>query len=127
VIDPITHFTQVRQTAIGIAVLCFCLLDFALNALQASLRNLLLDVTPAEQLTSANAWHGRMIHAGNIIGFALGGMNLKNWPVLSWFGGDQFRKVCIITMIVLGATVWTTLITQEEKEKEPDLLRREDG
>jgi len=118
---------SVRQTAIGIAVLCFCLLDFALNALQASLRNLLLDVTPAEQLTSANAWHGRMIHTGNIIGFALGGIELKNWPVLSWFGGNQFRKVCVVTMLVLAITVWTTLVTQEEKEKEPDLLRREDG
>jgi len=117
----------VRQTAIGIAILCFCLLDFALNALQASLRNLLLDVTPAEQLTTANAWHGRMIHAGNIIGFALGGVVLENWPVLRWFGGDQFRKVCIVTMIILGSTVWATLVTQEEREKEVDLLKRDDG
>ncbi|KDN51096.1 hypothetical protein RSAG8_00725, partial [Rhizoctonia solani AG-8 WAC10335] len=109
---------SVRQTAIGIAVFCFYLLDFALNALQASLRNLLLDVTPAEQLTTANAWHGRMIHAGNIVGFALGGVVLENWPVLRWFGGDQFRKVCIVTMVVLAVTVWITLVTQEEREKE---------
>ncbi|KAG8718515.1 hypothetical protein FRC08_005114 [Ceratobasidium sp. 394] len=118
---------SVRQTAIGIAIVCFCLLDFALNALQASLRNLLLDVTPAEQLTTANAWHGRMIHAGNIIGFALGGVLLENWPVLRWFGGDQFRKVCIVTMVILGGTVWATLATQEEREKEVDLLKREGG
>ncbi|KAG8711157.1 hypothetical protein FRC09_020745, partial [Ceratobasidium sp. 395] len=117
----------VRQTAIGIAIVCFCLLDFALNALQASLRNLLLDVTPGEQLTTANAWHGRMIHAGNIIGFAFGGVVLENWPVLRWFGGDQFRKVCIVTMVILGGTVWATLVTQEEKEKEVDVLKRDDG
>ncbi|KAF8760268.1 mfs general substrate transporter [Rhizoctonia solani] len=110
-----------------VAVLCFYLLDFALNALQASLRNLLLDVTPGEQLTTANAWHGRMIHAGNIVGFALGGVVLENWPVLRWFGGDQFRKVCIVTMVILAATVWITLVTQEEREREIDLLRREDG
>lgn len=48
------------------------MLDFALNALQASLRNLLLDLTPAEQLATGNAWHGRMIHAGSIIGYTLG-------------------------------------------------------
>ncbi|CAE7228706.1 unnamed protein product [Rhizoctonia solani] len=118
---------SVRQTAIGVAVLCFYLLDFALNALQASLRNLLLDVTPAEQLTTANAWHGRMIHAGNIIGFAFGGITLENWPILRQFGGDQFRKVCIVTMVILAVTVWITLVTQEEKEKEVDLLKREEG
>lgn len=118
---------SVRQTAIAIAIICFCLLDFALNALQASLRNLLLDVTPGEQLTTANAWHGRMIHAGNIVGFALGGAMLEKWPILSWFGGDQFRKLCILTMVILGGTVWATLVTQEEKEKEPDPLKREDG
>ena len=48
------------------------MLDFALNALQASLRNLLLDITPGDQLATGNAWHGRMIHAGNIIGFTFG-------------------------------------------------------
>lgn len=77
------------DTAIGLAVVCFYFLDFALNALQgmflkfaltrcltclfiASLRNLLLDITPPEQLNSGNAWHGRMTHAGNIIGFGVG-------------------------------------------------------
>ena len=58
--------------AIGLAVVSFYLLDFAINALQASLRNLLLDVTPPEQLNAATAWHGRMTHAGNIIGFGFG-------------------------------------------------------
>ena len=63
---------QVANTAIGFAVVAFYLLDFALNALQASLRNLLLDVTPPEQLSAANAWHSRMTQAGNIIGFGFG-------------------------------------------------------
>lgn len=64
---------QVANTAIGFAIVSFYLLDFALNALQASLRNLLLDVAPASQLNSGNAWHGRMTNAGNIIGFGFGG------------------------------------------------------
>jgi solute carrier family 45 protein 1/2/4 len=63
---------QVSSTAIAIAVIAFYLLDFALNALQASLRNLLLDVTPPAQLNAGNAWHGRMTHAGNIVGFGFG-------------------------------------------------------
>ena len=61
-----------KNTAIGLAVVSFYLLDFALNALQASLRNLLLDVVPAGQLNAGNAWHGRMTNAGNIIGFGFG-------------------------------------------------------
>ena len=64
------------NTAIGIAVFQFYLLDFALNALQASLRNLLLDITPPSQLNAGNAWHGRMTHLGNIVG--------TQAPRLSW-------------------------------------------
>jgi solute carrier family 45 protein 1/2/4 len=69
---PLIFCGQAKEVAIGIAVTAFYLLDFALNALQASLRNLLLDVTPPEQLSAGNAWHGRMTHAGNIIGFGFG-------------------------------------------------------
>jgi hypothetical protein len=42
------------------------------DSLQASLRNLVLDVTPGEQLQAANAWHGRFNHVGNVVGFAMG-------------------------------------------------------
>ena len=69
--DPESQKLAAR-TAIGLAVLAFYLLDFSLNALQASLRNLLLDVTPQSQLNAGNAWHGRMMHAGNIIGYGFG-------------------------------------------------------
>jgi len=63
---------QAKRTAIGFAIVSFYVLDFALNGLQASLRNLLLDVTPPGQLSSGNAWHGRMTNAGNIVGFGFG-------------------------------------------------------
>lgn len=113
----------------------FYLLDFALNALQASLRNLLLDVTPPEQLNAANAWHSRMLNAGNIIGFGFGMdhptsrirveptpysgfLPLANMPILRLLGGSQFRKFCVICMIILSGTVWITCWTQEEKERE---------
>ena len=58
--------------AIALAVVSFYILDFALNGLQASLRNLLLDITPPGQLNAGNAWHGRMTNAGNIIGYGFG-------------------------------------------------------
>ncbi|WRT65410.1 uncharacterized protein IL334_002353 [Kwoniella shivajii] len=107
-----------KNTAIGIAVFSFYCLDFALNALQASLRNLVLDITPGEQLASANAWHGRFNHVGNIVGFTMGFLNLADVPIIRLVGGGQFRKVCIVALILLTITVWITCWTQEETEKE---------
>ena len=69
---PFCLRVQVQDTAIGFAIVSFYVLDFALNALQASLRNLLLDVTPPAQLNAANAWHSRMLNAGNIVGYGFG-------------------------------------------------------
>ena len=46
IILTIANDLQAKALAIGFAVVSFYVLDFALNGLQASLRNLLLDVTP---------------------------------------------------------------------------------
>ncbi|KAJ7498783.1 hypothetical protein FB451DRAFT_10114 [Mycena latifolia] len=107
----------VKNTAIGLAVFSFYVLDFALNALQASLRNLLLDIAPASQLNSGNAWHGRMTNAGNIVGFGFGFLPLADLPILNLVGGTQFRKFCIICIIILVATVWITCYCHEEQER----------
>ncbi|KAI0347164.1 MFS general substrate transporter [Trametopsis cervina] len=115
---------DVKNTAIILAIVSFYLLDFALNALQASLRNLLLDVTPPEQLNSANAWHSRMTNAGNIVGFGFGFLPLASMPILRLLGGDQFRKFCVISIILLVITVWITCWSQEEQSRE-DVLRAE--
>ena len=114
--DP-KRVDYIANTAIGLAVASFYLLDFALNALQASLRNLLLDITPADQLNVGNAWHSRMTQAGNIIGYGFGFLPLEDIPVLKWIGGSQFRKFCIIVLVVLVVTVWITCWTQEEQER----------
>lgn len=112
---------QVKNTAILLAVISFYVLDFALNALQASLRNLLLDVTPPEQLNEGNAWHSRMTNAGNIVGFGFGFLPLAQLPLLRLLGGDQFRKFCVVSVIVLVATVWITCWTQDETSREDGL------
>lgn len=106
---------QAANAAIGIAVFAFYVLDFALNALQASLRNLLLDITPPDQLNAGNAWHSRMSQAGNIIGYGFGFIPLAKLPFLSFLGGDQFRKFCVVSMSILVATVWITCFCHEEK------------
>jgi hypothetical protein len=63
-----------------------------LCSLQGSLRNLALDVVPGEQLATASAWQGRFNHFGNILGYAMGSLNLANAPILKYVGGGQFRK-----------------------------------
>jgi hypothetical protein len=100
-----------------LAVISFYVLDFALNALQASLRNLLLDITPPEQLSAGNAWHSRMTQAGNIVGYGFGFLPLATLPIIRLIGGDQFRKFCIIVIVVLVVTVWITCYTQAEEER----------
>ncbi|KAF5390590.1 hypothetical protein D9757_002692 [Collybiopsis confluens] len=109
---------RVANTAIGFAIVAFYLLDFALNGLQASLRNLLLDITPASQLNAGNAWHGRMTHAGNIIGFGFGFLPLDKFPIFRLLGGTQFRKFCVLCMAILVITVWITCALHEEQERE---------
>lgn len=114
-------FIKVKRTSITLAVVSFYVLDFALNALQASLRNLLLDITPPEQLNEGNAWHSKMINAGNILGFGFGFIPLAQLPLLRLLGGDQFRKFCVVSVIILVITVWITCWTQEEQSREDDL------
>ncbi|TEB35620.1 MFS general substrate transporter [Coprinellus micaceus] len=108
---------QANNTAIGLAIFCFYVLDFALNGLQASLRNLLLDVTPANQLNAGNAWHGRMTNAGNIIGYGFGYLPLAELPIIRNLGGGQFRKFCIICIFILLVTVGMTCYCHEEQER----------
>ncbi|KAJ3554771.1 hypothetical protein NM688_g2936 [Phlebia brevispora] len=113
---------EAKNTAIILAVVSFYVLDFALNALQASLRNLLLDVTPPEQLNDGNAWHSKMTNAGNIVGFGFGFLPLAQLPVLRLLGGDQFRKFCVVSVIILVITVWITCWSQEEQSREDELV-----
>ncbi|KAG6854846.1 hypothetical protein C0991_012036 [Blastosporella zonata] len=109
---------KVNNIAIGFAVVSFYVLDFALNGLQASLRNLLLDLAPADQLNAGNAWHGRMTNAGNIIGFGFGFLPLARLPIIELLGGTQFRKFCVICIVILVATVWITCYCHEEQARQ---------
>jgi solute carrier family 45, member 1/2/4 len=107
---------RIEVLAIWLAVFSFYVLDFALNALQASLRNLILDMCPSRQQIVANAWHGRMTHAGSILGFLVGYQNLGDWEGLEWIGGGQFRKLSVLVTILLIVTVVIVVVTQKEKK-----------
>ncbi|KAK0490841.1 hypothetical protein IW261DRAFT_1556007 [Armillaria novae-zelandiae] len=69
------------------------------------------------QLNAGNAWHGRMTHAGNIVGFGFGFFPLAKLPFLQIFGGSQFRKFCILCNFILVVTVFITCYCHEEQER----------
>lgn len=79
--------------------------DLTKPSLQASLRNLVLDITPGEQLASANAWHGRFNHFGNIVGFTLG-------EALSSFYGADFHRLLELVSSASDPTCWRWPIPQ---------------
>lgn len=97
---------------IGIAVSAFYFLDFSINAVQASCRALIVDCAPLSQQQLANAWGGRMIGFGNILGYFMGFLNL---PLLFPFLGEtQLKVLCALATLWFSGTVLTTCITTHE-------------
>ncbi|GAA98971.1 uncharacterized protein L969DRAFT_82752 [Mixia osmundae IAM 14324] len=109
-----------------VAVPAFYVLDFALNGLQASARSLILDRAPSRQQGNANAWHSRMTQIGNVAGYALGFTNLQRAPVFRWLGGSQFRKLCIISLVLGGLCILVTCVTQPEIPAKPETDDKDD-
>ncbi|KAM0786252.1 hypothetical protein ACM66B_007051 [Microbotryomycetes sp. NB124-2] len=113
--DPKQEDT-IKHWAIVVGVSGFYILDFSLNGLQATLRALILDRSPGHQQPVANAWHGRMTHLGNIFGYLAGYIDLGHWSGIRWVGGGQFRKLAVLSCIVMAGCVTVTCWTQPEKE-----------
>lgn len=38
-------------------------------------------------------------------------------PIVRWIGGDQFRKLCILSLLILLVTVWITCAMVKEDER----------
>lgn len=106
--DPNRH-ELVHSTTQLISVVAFWILDFALNGLQAASRALILDVAPSEQQTIANAWQGRMTHAGNVVGYFCGWVDLASWKGLKWLGAGQFRRFAMISLLAMVSCVSVTI------------------
>ncbi|EST05162.1 Major facilitator superfamily domain, general substrate transporter [Kalmanozyma brasiliensis GHG001] len=119
--DPHRH-QLVHSTTQIISVVAFWILDFALNGLQAASRALILDTAPSDQQTIANAWQGRMTHAGNVVGYLCGWVDLASWRGLRWLGGGQFRRFAVISLLAMISCVTITVacITESPSENNFD-------
>ncbi|KAL2164367.1 hypothetical protein VTH06DRAFT_3583 [Thermothelomyces fergusii] len=104
----------VKVTVIIVAVLWVYVLDFAINTVQAAIRAFIVDCAPTHQQESANAMASRFVGLGNIAGYLAGYMDL---PSLLWFfGNTQFKDLCAIASIALGATVALSCVTIHERD-----------
>jgi solute carrier family 45 protein 1/2/4 len=56
---------------ISMAIVGFYVLDFGINAVQASCRSLIIDVLPTAQQHLGNSYASAMIACGNVIGFLM--------------------------------------------------------
>ncbi|KAI9298832.1 hypothetical protein K502DRAFT_345719 [Neoconidiobolus thromboides FSU 785] len=101
-----------------LASLGFYLLDFSINAVQACLRALIVDVSPLEQQEIANAYASRMIGIGNIIGYFVGFVDLPK--VFPYLGSSQMKVLCILASTFFAITLAITCFYTIEKQYESD-------
>lgn len=121
ILDPTTSFG--KNVVVTTAVLSIYALDFAINAVQACSRSIIVDVLPTESQQAGSAWASRMGASGHVIGFLIGTLPLVD-IMPPWLGGDtQFKKMCLIAILglwfAIGITCWAV--------KERVLLRRADS
>jgi solute carrier family 45 protein 1/2/4 len=108
----------VKYTTIVVAVLWVYVLDFAINTVQAAIRAFIVDCAPTHQQESANAMASRFLGIGNIAGYLAGYLNL---PSVFWFFGDtQFKDLCVIASIALGATIALSCLFIHERDPRLD-------
>ncbi|CAG8718752.1 15968_t:CDS:2 [Cetraspora pellucida] len=108
---------ELKNMAIIIAVAGFYCLDFSLNAVQASIRALILDIPPVYQQEAGNAWAGRMLHIGNIAGYFTGFLDLL--VLFPFLGDSQLKVLCVIACIVFTLSLLYTCLNVREKVYEP--------
>lgn len=103
-----------RPMAIALAVLSIYGVDFAINAVQASTRSLIVDTLPVSRQQLGSAWASRMVAIGHLIGYAAGAMNLGRLFGNS-IGDTQFKRLTVVAAVFLCVAVGLTCWAVEEK------------
>ncbi|GJN93360.1 hypothetical protein Rhopal_006413-T1 [Rhodotorula paludigena] len=98
-----------------IGVLSAWALQVGLNALGATSRDLILDVTPAAQQPTADAYYARLSDLASLAGFLLGALDVPSWRWLAWTSGGQMRKLAWIVVVVLFVLVSVTCVAVSER------------
>ncbi|KAL9093313.1 MAG: hypothetical protein Q9165_004054 [Trypethelium subeluteriae] len=100
---------QNQSKIILLAVFSIYGVDFAINAVQASCRSLIVDTLPVEKQQTGSAWATRMAAVGHVIGYILGSIDLHK-IFGDYLGDTQFKQVVVVAALGLvfsiGVTSW---------------------
>ncbi|GME42368.1 sucrose transport protein SUC2 [Neofusicoccum parvum] len=103
-----------KSVTVALAVACIYVIDFAINAVQASSRSLVVDTLPIPKQQIGSAWASRMVAVGSLVGYAAGAVDLG-----SIFGGligdTQFKQLTVVAAVVLLACTGITSWAVQEK------------
>jgi solute carrier family 45 protein 1/2/4 len=109
--EIVGHFVEEeefrRSCTIFVAVLSIYAVDFAINAVQACSRSLIVDTLPIPKQQTGSAWASRMVAAGHLIGYIIGTMDLVS-IFGTTFGDSQFKQ---LTVVAAMALLFTTTVT----------------
>lgn len=124
--EIVGHFVEEgefrRTCTIILAVLSIYAVDFAINAVQACCRALVVDTLPIPKQQSGSAWVSRMASFGHLFGYAIGTMDLVKIFGTS-MGDTQFKKLTLVSgfglMFAVGVTSWAVTERVLISAKEP--------
>ncbi|EJD35081.1 MFS general substrate transporter [Auricularia subglabra TFB-10046 SS5] len=98
IVTPIPSAVNDSLT-IALAVFAIYCIDFAVNAVQAADRAILVDVWPREEQERGNAWAARMGGVGSILGFFVGNVDVTSTFPL--FGRTQLQILSVLSALTL--------------------------
>ncbi|KAK9479889.1 hypothetical protein V1514DRAFT_303528 [Lipomyces japonicus] len=95
-----------KPLTISFAVLSVFTADFAVSAVQACCRAIIVDTLPKSKQELGNAWAGRMVAGGHLIGYFLGFIDLVAY--FPFLGSTQLKVLCAISSIALLVSIAIT-------------------
>lgn len=108
-----------KDLTVLIAVLCIYALDFSINAVQACSRSLIVDTLPTSRQQAGSSWASRLTAAGHLAGYFVGAFDLVK-IFGPWIGGDtQFKKMTVISALILSITTGVTCWAVTERVRLP--------
>ncbi|KAJ6449752.1 major facilitator superfamily domain-containing protein [Mycena sanguinolenta] len=106
-----------------LAILAIYLVDFAINAVQAVDRALLIDTLPPSLQASGNAWAALMLGVGGVVGFFVGNLDLPD--LLPFLGSSELQVLSVLVVsLIIGGHLVTALLVKEAVLVRTDDLKR---
>ncbi|KAF9946180.1 hypothetical protein BGZ72_000559 [Mortierella alpina] len=121
--EPTDEFKEayagaIKKWTIGIAVLGFYFLDFAINAVQACCRFLIVDIPPTDQQGMGGAWSGWMNNLGSVVGFFAGNLDLVKY-FSPYLGDSQIKILANLAVLFLVTCLSITCLSVDEVQYHP--------